>query len=438
MDYGQMYIGIILFIIFLIMDIILYAFEAALNNLNENEIEKLADGGSKKATVLNKIIKDSSAFDDTLDIIAFVTTMVSGAYIFGVINRNLSLVIENSNLWISVVTAIMMLLLLIVFGILIPKNCGKRKPEKTALKFVNQVVFMIIIIKPVAFIVTKTARFFIRLSGNNPDENVDNVTEEEIISMVNEGQEQGVLEAGEAEMIANIFEFGDKNAGDIMTKRSAIVAVDLNITLEELIQMQADGNYSRLPVYDGDIDNIIGTLHIRDALVLYRNLPNRKKQLGRLNGLLRTPFFVPDSRDIDDLLKEMQAEKVHMGIVIDEYGQTAGVITMEDIIEEIVGNIMDEYDEEEEILEQNGDDTYIVDGLTELEDLNKLLGIEIESDEYSTLNGFIISKLNRIPEENETDIINDFGFTFKILEVKNNVVKKVEVKKNNEGDNNNE
>lgn len=230
-------------------------------------------------------------------------------------------------------------------------------------------------------------------------------------------------------MITNIFELGDKKAGDIMIHRSNIVAVDDSITLDEFIQKHIEGKYSRFPVYEGDIDNIVGTIHIRDALILYRNIPNRKKKIKSIKGLLRKPFMVPDSIDIDELLKDMQEVKIHMGIVVDEYGQTAGIVTLEDIIEEIVGNILDEYDEDEEAVEYAGDDTYVVDGLTEIEDINKLLRIKIESDDFETLNGFLISKLGRIADENEKEIIEDFGYEFRILEVTGNVIRKVEITK---------
>ena len=425
---GQSYIAIALFVLFLIIDIILYAFSAAITEINESDIEKKAAEGNKKAALIKKLV-GTSKFGDTLDIVVFITNTIAGAYIIGAIHRMVLKGINKDSMWIPVVIAIIMLIIFIVFGVLIPKKCGKRKPEKTAFAYVKAVHFIVIILFPVNVIVTAISKLVLKIFGVNPDEMVDNVTEEEIITMVNEGQEQGVLEASEAEMIANIFELGDKNAGDIMTHRSSIVALECHMTLENLIQNHIDGNYSRFPVYDGDIDNIVGTLHIRDALILYRNLPNRKKEIGTLKNLMRPAFFVPDTRDIDDLLKEMQAEKIHMGIVVDEYGQTAGVISMEDIIEEIVGNILDEYDEEEDIIKQNEDDSYIVDGLTELDDLSRLLGTKIESEDFDTLNGYLISKLDRIPEEDEkTQIISD-GFKFKILEVSGNVIRKVEIVK---------
>lgn len=430
MGEGQTYIGIALFVLFLIIDAVLYAFSAALGNINDNELEKKIEEGNKRAVRLKKLMDDPSRFGDTLDIVVFVTNVVAGAYILGVIQRSVSKSFGGDSpwlVWIPVFVGAVMLLILIVFGVLIPKKCGKRSAGKVAYSLSGTVCAVIILLFPFTKAVTLISHLFLRIFGIDPNEKLDNVTEEEIITMVNEGQEQGVLEASEAEMIANIFELGDKNAGDIMTHRSAIVALDGHMTLEEVIQKHIDGNYSRFPVYDGDIDNIIGTLHIRDALIMYRNIPSRKRQIAALRTIIRPAYFVPDTRDIDDLLKDMQAEKIHMGIVVDEYGQTAGVISMEDIIEEIVGNILDEYDVEEDSIEHNSDDSYIVDGLTELDDLNKLIGTEIESEDFDTLNGYLISLLNRIPEENETAEITADGYIFRILEVSGNVIRRVEV-----------
>lgn len=432
---GQTYIGIALFVLFLIIDAVLYAFSAALGNINDNELEKKVGEGSKRAIRLKKLMDEPSRFGDTLDIVVFVTNVVAGGYILGVIRRSISKNLEGDSpwlVWMPVLIGTVMLLILIVFGVLIPKKCGKRSAGKVAYSLSGTVCAVIILLFPFTKAVTLISHLFLRIFGIDPNEKLDNVTEEEIITMVNEGQEQGVLEASEAEMIANIFELGDKNAGDIMTHRSAIVALDGHMTLEEVIQKHIDGNYSRFPVYDGDIDNIIGTLHIRDALIMYRNIPSRKRQIAALRTIIRPAYFVPDTRDIDDLLKDMQAEKIHMGIVVDEYGQTAGVISMEDIIEEIVGNILDEYDVEEDSIEHNSDDSYIVDGLTELDDLNKLIGTEIQSDDFDTLNGYLISLLNRIPEENETAEITADGYVFRILEVSGNVIRRVEVMREKE------
>lgn len=429
MGYGRMYIGIALTVFFIILDAVIYSFRAAIENINIGSVEEKKESGSKNAAILLKILETPVKISDTINIVVFITNIIAGSYILGAFTRIITREMNSNNPWIYIAVAFLMIVIFLVLGVIIPEKFGKRRPEKIAFKYVRIMRVIMVFFSPVAFITTEVSRLILAICGVKQRDDDDNVTEEEIITMVNEGQEQGVLEAGEAEMITNIFELGDKKAGDIMIHRSNIVAVDDSITLDEFIQKHIEGKYSRFPVYEGDIDNIVGTIHIRDALILYRNIPNRKKKIKTIKGLLRKPFMVPDSIDIDELLKDMQEVKIHMGIVVDEYGQTAGIVTLEDIIEEIVGNILDEYDEDEEAVEYAGDDTYVVDGLTEIEDINKLLRIKIESDDFETLNGFLISKLGRIADENEKEIIEDFGYEFRILEVTGNVIRKVEITK---------
>lgn len=429
MGYGRMYIGIALTVFFIILDAVIYSFRAAIENINIGSVEEKKESGSKNAAILLKILETPVKISDTINIVVFITNIIAGSYILGAFTRIITREMNSNNPWIYIAVAFLMIVIFLVLGVIIPEKFGKRRPEKIAFKYVRIMRVIMVFFSPVAFITTEVSRLILAICGVKQRDDDDNVTEEEIITMVNEGQEQGVLEAGEAEMITNIFELGDKKAGDIMIHRSNIVAVDDSITLDEFIQKHIEGKYSRFPVYEGDIDNIVGTIHIRDALILYRNIPNRKKKIKSIKGLLRKPFMVPDSIDIDELLKDMQEVKIHMGIVVDEYGQTAGIVTLEDIIEEIVGNILDEYDEDEEAVEYAGDDTYVVDGLTEIEDINKLLRIKIESDDFETLNGFLISKLGRIADENEKEIIEDFGYEFRILEVTGNVIRKVEITK---------
>ena len=409
-----MYLSIALIILFLVLDVIIYAFSGAITEYNASEDEEKGLDWLKKH------------FGDTMDLVVFVTNICAGAFVLDGLKCGIVPEGYRDKWWTGFLVGLCLVAMFMIFGVLLPKKLGGKYADKSVKRLKGAVRFVVIVLYPFTFIANLISHFVMRLMHIDPRDLDDNVTEEEIITMVNEGQEQGVLEATEAEMIANIFELNDKNAADIMTHRSAIVALECHMTLEEVIQKHIDGNYSRFPVYDGDIDHIVGTLHIRDALILYRNIPNRKKSINALNGLMREAFFTPDTRDIDDLLKEMQAEKVHMGIVVDEYGQTAGLVSMEDIIEEIVGNILDEYDDEKDGIEQT-EDYYLVDGLTELDELSKLLKCDMENDEYDTLNGFLISKLNRIPGEDEQPEIELLGFKFRVAEVSGNVIRKVEI-----------
>lgn len=260
-----------------------------------------------------------------------------------------------------------------------------------------------------------------------PKEN--NVIEDEILSMVNEGHETGALQATEAKMINNIFEFSDKEAKDIMTNRSNIIGIDGNECLKDVVSFMLSEANSRYPVYIDNIDHIIGVLHLKDACRMLQDETKEDKPVKSIKGLLRNANFIPETRKIDVLFKTMQSLKTHFVIVIDEYGQTSGVLTMEDILEEIVGNIFDEYDEEEAFIKSKGKDSYEIDGLTPLDELGETLDIDFSDLEFETLNGLMISKLEHIPSEHE-DFEMDFnGYNFKILAVENKIIKRVLVSK---------
>lgn len=255
----------------------------------------------------------------------------------------------------------------------------------------------------------------------------DNVTDE-IKNIVQEGHQQGELLDSEAEMITNIIEFGDKEAHDIMTHRKNIVAIDADTTIKDCFEFVLGENYSRFPVYEGDIDHIIGVMHLRDLLKIYADSYKRNHTIYELKDeMLFDPHFIPETRNINALFKSMQSEKVHMAVVVDEYGQTTGIVTMEDILEEIVGNIMDEYDVEEQYIFRDSDGSYIMDGYTQLDDIEDMLNISFADEDSDTLSGFIISRMEHLPEDNEQFEVWYSGYRFSVLEVDNKRVKKVRV-----------
>ncbi|MCR4892790.1 MAG: hemolysin family protein [Lachnospiraceae bacterium] len=253
----------------------------------------------------------------------------------------------------------------------------------------------------------------------------DDVDENEIISMVNEGHEKGVLEDSEAEMIANIFEFGDKDAHDIMTHRKSIVAVAAEEKLDDAVGFMLDSKNSRFPVYEDNIDNIIGIIHFKDAVKANSRQENRQKELKAIDGLLMEAVFIPETRKLLPLFQSMQQRKIHMVIVVDEYGQTAGIVAMEDILEEIVGNIQDEYDDEETLIRKQGDNTFICAGLAPLSEVGEQLGITFPDEGYETLNGFMTDRLGHVPKTGEDFETEYGGFRFEIAYVKGRVIRSV-------------
>ena len=278
------------------------------------------------------------------------------------------------------------------------------------------------------------SRGFRKIFGNGRILDTEDLTEEEIMSVVNEGHEQGLLEENEAEMINNIFAMGDKSAGDIMTHRKSFKAVESSITLKEMYDTARDTGCSRYPVYTEEIDNISGVIHIKDLLKHVQDNELMDTPVSMIDGLVRPVPFIPESRRIDVLFRNMQSQKNHMVIVVDEYGQTAGLVTMEDILEEIVGNIWDEHDEEEQTIIPDKNGGFIMDGQTEFDEVCELLGINKDSindiediDDIDTLNGFLIASIDRIPSEGEVFSVSACGCRFDILKVENRMIRKVRV-----------
>ena len=257
----------------------------------------------------------------------------------------------------------------------------------------------------------------------------DDVTEEEIISMVREGHEQGTLLASEAERIYNVFEFDDKEVKDIMTHRKNIVSLDGSMSFIDAIEFIIDTGKSRFPVYENDVDSIIGVLHIKDAFTFFEKNEVYRSSIKDIEGLIRPVDFIPETVNINDLFKKMQSKKSHLAMVVDEYGQISGLIAMEDILEELVGNIEDEHDEEENYIRKNDDETFIMDGMTEFSDVKEALSLPVDDDAYETLNGFIISLSDKIPEEGDKTVISAYGYRFSVMSVEDKVIKQVMIKK---------
>ncbi|WP_443596279.1 hemolysin family protein [Agathobacter sp.] len=257
----------------------------------------------------------------------------------------------------------------------------------------------------------------------------DDVTEEEIISMVREGHEQGTILASEAELIHNVFEFDDKEVKDIMTHRKNIVSLDGNMSFIDAIEFIIDTGKSRFPVYENDVDSIIGVLHIKDAFTFFEKNEVYRSSIKDIDGLIRPVDFIPETVNINDLFKKMQSKKSHLAMVVDEYGQISGLIAMEDILEELVGNIEDEHDEEENYIRKSDDETFIMDGMTEFSDVKEALSLPVEDDAYETLNGFIISLSDKIPEEGDKTVITAYGYRFSVMSVEDKVIKQVMIKK---------
>ena len=246
--------------------------------------------------------------------------------------------------------------------------------------------------------------------------------EEEIVSMLDEGQDQGLIKESEAEMISNIFDLDETSASEIMTHRKDISAVDSTWTLQETMDYIIKEQYSRFPVFQDNIDHITGILHIRDAITWYMDPANRNRQICDMDGIMQKAHFIPETSKIDSVFKNMQSGKMHLEIVVDEYGQTSGLIAMEDILEEIVGNIFDEHDAVEYNIQKVSDTVYNIRGRTPLTEIEEALGIVYEDEDNDTLNGYLISKLDRIPDNDEGTEILDGDVMYHILSVEDKMI----------------
>lgn len=437
--------SIIMFLILLFVDMFLYGFGTAVSSLSLKDIERAAAGENDKKTLrLRKILLEPAGYVNTVQLIVTLLHLIIGYICVGIwsdsienflnvfINETLKIQNIPSGVvtWCAIILAIFVIVYIILtFGVLLPKKIAARLPERWSYACITPVYYITGFLKPLTGLVSVTVKGILFLFGIRDREDENDVTEEEIINMVNEGHEQGVIQASEAEMISNIFEYGEKEAQDIMTHRKNIIAIDGAMGLKDAIDFMISEKNSRYPVYEENIDHIIGILHLKDACRVSRETSRKNTPVKNVKGLLREVYFVPQTKNIDELFKEMQSQKLQMVIVVDEYGQTDGLVAMEDILEEIVGNIMDEYDEDKEYIEDKGNDEYIIEGKTPLEEIEVRFGIDFTDAEFETLNGFLISRLDRIPEPDEEYEVDYSGYHFKILSVQKKMIHSVLVTK---------
>ncbi len=436
----------IFFVILVLIDMFFHGFGEAVEQLGIKDVEKRAvEEKDRRSQRLLKILQDPTRYINSMQLIITLNNVLIGgvylgiwlqkvrSFLEGFAQRNLAekvaIPLAVITAFSAVVTMVFLLYILLTFGVLLPKKIARRLPEKWAYASIGIVYVVMKLLTPFTGLVTLSANLILRIFGAKNVGDLADVTEEEIINMVNEGHEQGIIQASEAEMISNIFEFGDKEAQDIMTHRNNIVALDGSMLLQDALDFLAEGKNSRYPVYEENMDHIVGILYLKDALRYHHTQDKQFCSIGQLDDLLREPVYIPQTRNIDELFRQMQSGKLQMVIVVDEYGQTAGLVTMEDILEEIVGNILDEYDEEEAFIEEKGNDEYVIEGKTPLEDLEERFHISFHEEDFETLNGFLISRMDKIPDEDEEFEISVDGYHFKVLSVENKMIHSVLVTK---------
>lgn len=391
--------------------------EIAVISLNSNKLKKLEEEGDKKAGKLLKMIENPSQFLSTIQIgitlagflgSAFAADAMAGPLVNKLQSWGLTGIPTSvlNNLSVIIITIILAFFTL-VFGELVPKRVAQQKALPVAKFSLGVISTLAIILKPLIWLISASTNLVLKMFHLKTEANDDAVSEDDIRLMVDVGGESGTIEEDEQEMIQNIFELNDSAVYEIMTRQSDIVAIDITDTEEQILETIETSGYSRYPVYEDDVNNITGILNARSFLI---NLTKKEEEKSSLKELLRTPYFVPETIKADQLFSDMQKNKIHIAVVIDEYGGTSGIITLEDLLEEIVGNIYDEYDEQEKPeIEMVGDKRYRIQGDTLLEDVMDELHISLPEDEgYDTIGGLVLSTLHTIPKDGQKFTVN-FG-----------------------------
>ncbi len=426
---------VIVLIILILLNAYFAATEIAFISLNDAKIDKQAKEGNKKAKQIQKMLNNPSKFLATIQIGITMAGFLSSAFASDAFADHLAPILNewlpmvSVDVWKTVSIIIITLILsffTLVFGELVPKRLAMKYYEKISFATIGVIKGISVFTAPFVKLLTWSTNMVSKLFGVGEQEE-QTVTEEEIKMMVDQGQEKGAIEETEKEIINNVFALNDITASEIMTPRRNVFAIDINENLSKILEDIDEYKYSRIPVYEETIDDIKGILLIKDILKVL----NDKKQI-KIKNLLKPAYFVPESKPIDEIFKELQRNKNQMAIVIDEYGGTAGLLTMEDILEELVGNIFDEYDDIEVEYEKIDNNTYLIDGGVSLYEFKKIIGVEIPEGDYETLSGYLIEKLGRLPEENEDIVLEDENLTYKVEEYEDKRIKKVKVCRNNQ------
>ena len=428
---------IIILIILVLINAFFAASEIAFISLNDAKIDIEAKYGNKKAKKIKKMLENPSKFLATIQIgitfAGFLSSALAADNFAGELAPVLYNWIPNINIavWNKIAIIIITIILsyfTLIFGELVPKRLAMKYSEKIAYGSVGIIRAISIIMSPFVKFLTFSTNIVSKIFGVSENEE-ETVTEEEIRMMVDVGEEKGTIDEEEKTMINNVFEFNDKIVSEIMIPRTEIYAVDMNLSISEAIEEMTeneDFRYSRIVVYDENIDDVKGIVYLKDILL------SGKNKNTKIKNLVKEAYFVPDTKPVNELFEELRRNRKQIAIAVDEYGGTSGLVTMEDILEEIVGEIYDEYDEVEDIYQEIDENTFILSGSMAIYEVEGLLNIEIEDGDYDTLSGYLIEELGRIPSEKEKKIVVETpDITYKIEEIKDKRITKVKACRNN-------
>ncbi|WP_326512462.1 hemolysin family protein [Clostridium intestinale] len=426
---GSVTTQLVLIVILTLINAFFASAEMAIVSINKNKIRHLAEEGNKKAKLLEDLMNEPSNFLSTIQVgITLAGFFASASAATGVSGQlaNLldSLSVPYSSNIAQIVVTILLSYVTLVFGELFPKRIALKKAEAIAMFSIKPIIFISKIALPYVKLLSGSTNLLLRITKLNDDDLEEKVSKEEIRSLIEVGQEHGVINETEKDMIESIFEFDDTISKEIMTPRTDVYLLNIDTPIAEAIDELLEERFSRIPVYEDDIDNIIGILYMKDFIVQARKVGFENVNIREI---LHQPYFVPETKNIDILFRELQSNKKTMAILIDEYGGFSGILTIEDLIEEVMGNINDEDDHEEPHIEKLDNKTYVANGLLSLDDLADSLHMELEDGYTDTLGGFLINLLGSIPKDGETYNLTYENITFNIEEVKEKRITKVRI-----------
>ncbi len=427
-DAGPLWGQIILLAVLIAVNAYFAAAEMAIVSVNKNRIRTIAQEGNRKAEALLKLIDDPNKFLSAIQVVITLAGFLTSAEAAVSFSDDMGVFLESFGIpygqEISVVIVTLILsFFTLVFGELFPKRLAMLHADAIAMGVVKPILFISAVFKPFVWLLSITVTLMLKICRQRTDVTYVEYSEDDIVSMLEAGQESGELKEEGKKMITGVFAFDDMLAYEVMTPRTDVFSIDINAPTEEYIDELMELRYSRIPVYEDDSDNIIGILYIKDYLIKARedgfdNVDFR--------SILRKPYFVPETKKIDSLFFELQTTKQHIAILIDEYGGFSGIVTMEDIIEEVMGDIDDEYDKEEPEIQKIDDMTYVMDGRMDLDDIDEEIGINLESDNSETIGGFIIDILGEIPDENDVGKEIDFeNYRFRIDSIRERRIEQI-------------
>lgn len=428
-------VSVLVLVLLILINAFFSATEIAVITLNDNKIKREAEKGDRIAGKLLRLIEEPGSFLATIQVGVTLAGFLSSAFAAEVFAKRLYMALNIDLPLVRTLSLVLVTIVLsyfsLVFGELVPKRIAQNRPDAIARGVAGWITLLRQGMKPFVALLNGSTNLILRLLRIDPTVTSRTVTEEEIRMMIDVGRETGNIHEQEKEMINKIFEFNDKEVSEIMTHRTNVVSLDVTAEYDQVLETAVHEKYTRIPVYEDNIDNIIGVLHIKD--LLYLAVEGFDGPFS-LRQMIRPPFFVPESKNIDALFREMQRDHMQLAIAIDEYGGTAGIVTIEDLLEEIVGSIQDEYDEEELEIIAEDDHQWLIAGQADLDDVGQAIGLDFPEDDFETLGGFVLSVLGRIPEEHEpAEVIWDH-YRFQVLEMDEKRVAKVEVTKLSPGE----